>query len=94
MSNINAFIKNLEQHQAVIALSVIVTTLGAKYLAKDFETHCDFNIEESKFIKSLTVFSLVFINTKNIRLSIFFVVIYQIIYHLLVERGWCKNNNE
>lgn len=93
MDSLNTFAKKIEQQQVITILSVVILYLGGKYVIKDFEDQCDINLD-SKLMKGLTVFSLVFVNIKDIRLAIFSVVIYQIIHYLLIERGWCRKQQE
>ena len=91
--DINSTIKNAEKQQILIASAVIMAAIGFKYVIKDFEEHCKVHFD-SRIMKSLTVFSLVFLNTKNIPLSLFFTAIYNILHYILVSSAKVCTNEE
>jgi hypothetical protein len=72
-----------ERMKIIIAICVVVASIGVKYVIDDFKEHLDINMN-TRLMKSLVVFSLIFINTKNLIISIFFTVIYNVIHYIVV----------
>lgn len=87
---INKSIKHIEKTQLMTATAVIIATIGFKYVLVDFEDHCKIHFN-TRLMKSITIFSLIFINTKNILVSIVFTIIYNIMYNILVD---CDDSNK
>lgn len=78
-----------EKTKIVTAICVILATVGFKYVTSDFEEHCDYHFD-SRLMKSLAVFSLIFINTKNIIISVFFTIMYNIIHFSIFGKNGLK----
>lgn len=73
-------------HQAMLVASILISGAGLKYIANDVTDNCNINFD-SAMIRSIIIFSVVFVNTKNMVLSLIFTLIYNIIRDLLIGPG-------
>jgi len=93
MLNMLTLLKSIEKDEKikiVTAICVVLATIGFKYVANDFEEHCNHHFN-TRLMKSLAVFSLIFINTKNIIISVFFTLVYNTVHFILIgNKGKCE----
>ncbi len=79
-SSVDLFLESLSRNPAMIGLAVLMINLGGRYLATDI-TQYDEKVLNNTFMKKLTIFSISFLSTRDIKFSILIVLIYSILFN-------------
>lgn len=74
------FLENISKSPALIGLAVLVINLGGRYLTTDI-TRYDEKVLNNKIMKKLTIFSIAFLSTRDIRYSVIIVFLYTILFN-------------
>ena len=74
------FLENISKSPALIGLAVLVINLGGRYLTSDI-TRYDEKVLNNKIMKKLTIFSIAFLSTRDIRYSVIIVFLYTILFN-------------
>jgi hypothetical protein len=77
-------IQVLESNPFFIGIIAVVSFMGGKALFEDIQDNCSLNLNHP-FIVFLTLFSIIFLNTKNITVSFSSVIMYMIAREILIE---------
>ncbi len=73
------FMDNVSKSPAMIGLAVLIINLGGRYLATDISRY-DEKVLNNKIMKKLTIFSIAFLSTRDIRYSVLIVFLYSILF--------------
>ena len=73
------FMDNVSKSPALIGLAVLIINLGGRYLATDISRY-DEKVLNNKIMKKLTIFSIAFLSTRDIRYSVIIVFLYSILF--------------
>ena len=74
------FLESISKSPALIGLAVLVINLGGRYLTTDI-TRYDEKVLNNKVMKKLTIFSIAFLSTRDIRYSVIIVFLYTILFN-------------
>lgn len=69
----------------VIALASILSVLGSRYLIDEIEDSCK-NLLSSTIVKKMILFSILFINTKDWRISFIITLLYSLIVNGIINK--------
>jgi uncharacterized membrane protein len=64
----------------MIGLAVLMINLSGRYLAADISQY-DEKVLNNKFMKKLTIFSIAFLSTRDIKYSIIIVLLYSLLFN-------------
>ena len=78
----------IDSSQMFTALAVIIASIGFWDVKEEFEKHCYIRTSSTLF-KNLSVFSLIYINTKNVPLSVLFTIFYNTVRIIIA----CKDTS-
>lgn len=78
----DAFLESISKSPVMIGLAVLVINLGGRYLATDINQY-DEKVLNNVFMKKLTIFSIAFLSTRDIKYSIIIVLLYSILFNPL-----------
>ena len=81
-SGTDAILDNIGKSPVMIGLAVLMINLGGRYLASDINQY-DEKVLNNKFMKKLTIFSIAFLSTRDIKYSIIIVLLYSILFNPL-----------
>lgn len=76
----SGFLESISKSPALIGLAVLVINLGGRYLTTDI-TRYDEKVLNNKVMKKLTIFSIAFLSTRDIRYSVIIVFLYTILFN-------------
>jgi hypothetical protein len=76
----SGFLDGISKSPALIGLAVLVINLGGRYLTTDI-TRYDEKVLNNKVMKKLTIFSIAFLSTRDIRYSVIIVFLYTILFN-------------
>jgi hypothetical protein len=79
-ANAGGFLESISKSPALIGLAVLVINLGGRYLTTDI-TRYDEKVLNNKIMKKLTIFSIAFLSTRDIRYSVIIVFFYTILFN-------------
>lgn len=82
--NILSLNKDIKYEEIAVVLSVLVVAIGTKAVIDDFKDHYDLHMNTRVF-KSLTVFALIYLNTKKFYLSFVFAILYNILVYIILK---------
>lgn len=78
----DSLLEKISKSPAMIGLAVLIINLGGRYIATDI-TQYDEKVLNNKFMKKLTIFSIAFLSTRDIRYSVIIVLLYTILFNPL-----------
>lgn len=76
----DGFLDTISKNPAMIGLAVLIINLGGRYLTNDI-TRYDEKVLNNKIMKKLTIFSIAFLSTRDIRYSVVIVFLYTILFN-------------
>jgi hypothetical protein len=76
----NGFLDKLSKSPIMIGIAVLMINLSGRYLANDI-TQYDEKVLNNKFMKKLTIFSIAFLSTRDIKYSIIIVFLYTLLFN-------------
>lgn len=82
-TNINSsdgWLDVISKSPAMIGIAVLLINMGGRYIANDI-TRYDEKFLNNRFMKKLTIFSIAFLSTRDIRYSIIIVFGYSILFN-------------
>lgn len=83
---VSSSLGQINANQMFTALAVIIASIGFWEVKTEFEKHCYIR-PGSTIFKNMSVFSLIYINTKNIPIALVFTLLYNTVRVLVA----CKN---
>ena len=81
-SGTDNFLDSISKSPAMIGLAVLMINLGGRYLATDI-TQYDEKVLNNKIMKKLTIFSIAFLSTRDIKYSVIIVLLYSMLFNPL-----------
>ncbi len=81
-SGADLILENISRSPVMIGLAVLMINLGGRYIASDISQY-DEKVLNNKFMKKLTIFSIAFLSTRDIKYSIIIVLLYSILFNPL-----------
>jgi len=76
----DGWLDQISKSPVMIGIAVLLINMGGRYIATDI-TRYDEKLLNNRFIKKLTIFSIAFLSTRDIRYSIICVFFYSILFH-------------
>jgi hypothetical protein len=64
----------------MIGIAVLLINMGGRFIATDM-TRYDEKLLNNAFMKKLTIFSIAFLSTRDIRYSVIIVFLYSVLFH-------------
>ena len=78
-SNVGDIFDSISRSPVMIGFAVLTINLSGRFLANDI-TRYDEKVLNNKLMKKLTIFSIAFLSTRDIRYSIIIVFLYSILF--------------
>jgi hypothetical protein len=78
--NSDGWLDWISKSPAMIGIAVLLINMGGRYIANDI-TRYDEKFLNNRFMKKLTIFSIAFLSTRDIRYSIIIVFSYSILFN-------------
>jgi hypothetical protein len=79
-NNVEGLFDNISKSPAMIGIAVLIINLGGRFLANDINRY-DEKVLNNKLMKKLTIFSIAFLSTRDIRFSVVIVFLYSILFN-------------
>ena len=79
-NNVEGLFDNISKSPAMIGIAVLIINLGGRFLANDINRY-DEKVLNNKIMKKLTIFSIAFLSTRDIRFSVVIVFLYSILFN-------------
>jgi hypothetical protein len=79
-NNVEGLFDNISKSPAMIGIAVLIINLGGRFLANDINRY-DEKVLNNKIMKKLTIFSIAFLSTRDIKFSIVIVFLYSILFN-------------
>jgi hypothetical protein len=79
-NNVEGLFDNISKSPAMIGIAVLIINLGGRFLANDINRY-DEKVLNNKIMKKLTIFSIAFLSTRDIRFSVVIVFLYAILFN-------------
>ena len=79
-NNVEGLFDNISKSPAMIGVAVLIINLGGRFLANDINRY-DEKVLNNKIMKKLTIFSIAFLSTRDIRFSVVIVFLYSILFN-------------
>ena len=76
----NGFLDKLSKSPIMIGIAVLMINLSGRYLANDI-TQYDEKVLNNRFMKKMTIFSIAFLSTRDIKYSIIIVFLYTLLFN-------------
>ncbi len=77
-------VDEIENNNWILAMMIILSTVGYKYIGDDLQEKRYDYLKKCKITRKLIIFSLIFITTKNIKISLISTLLYTFIIHYLL----------
>jgi hypothetical protein len=79
-NNVEGLFDNISKSPVMIGIAVLIINLGGRFLANDINRY-DEKVLNNKLMKKLTIFSIAFLSTRDIRFSVIIVFFYSILFN-------------
>ena len=86
MDNIDTFLSNLSNNKIFIGLAIIFMNVGSKYISIDLPKSLD-NIFKHNFLRKFVIFCILFISTRDIKISILLTLVFVLLFSILLNEN-------
>lgn len=76
----DGWLDQISRSPIMIGIAVLLINMGGRFIANDM-TRYDEKLLNNAFMKKLTIFSIAFLSTRDIRYSVIIVFLYSVLFH-------------
>jgi len=76
----DGWLDQISKSPIMIGIAVLLINMGGRFIATDM-TRYDEKLLNNAFMKKLTIFSIAFLSTRDIRYSVIIVFLYSVLFH-------------
>ncbi len=76
----DGWLDQISRSPIMIGIAVLLINMGGRFIASDM-TRYDEKLLNNAFMKKLTIFSIAFLSTRDIRYSVIIVFLYSVLFH-------------
>jgi hypothetical protein len=76
----DGWLDQISKSPIMIGIAVLLINMGGRFIANDM-TRYDEKLLNNAFMKKLTIFSIAFLSTRDIRYSVIIVFLYSVLFH-------------
>lgn len=79
-TGVDGILEKISKSPIMIGLAVLMINLSGRYLATDITLY-DEKVLNNKFMKKITIFSIAFLSTRDIRYAVIIVLLYSLLFN-------------